>query len=138
MAVAGPSRKAIMDRRPAAVIGALCVSVAVVGAPVASAAPGTAPRVEVGDLPVLSELPPLPADAGSDGSGESDASDEETGTSDESDLEMSGVQTAALVLAMSVLVAGGLGLALVTRRGLGAEPNDQEGRPGPSAGARPR
>lgn len=118
-----------MDRRrPAAVIGALCVSVAVVGGPVASAQPvDPAPRVVITDLPVLSELPPLPADGNSDPSGEG------TQESEDSGLEMSGVQTVALVLAASVLVAGGLGLALVTRRGRGAEPDDHGGRPQPTA-----
>lgn len=115
-----------MDRRrPAAVIGALCVSVAVLGGPVASAQPiETGPRIVITDLPALSELPPLPADGGSE------TSDEE---SDDSEREMSGVQIAALVLAAVVLVAGGLGLALVTRRGRGEEPDEQGGRPQPSA-----
>ena len=51
----------MVRRRPAAVIGALCVALAMAGGPAASAevvGPGVRPVVT--DLPVLSELPPLP------------------------------------------------------------------------------
>ena len=116
-----------MYRRPIAVIGALCVSMAVIGAPTAASAPsGPVFRVEVNDLPALSEVPPLPpADGGVD-----ETEDE----SDSSGGDVSGVQTAALILAVSVFVAGGLGLAMVTFRGRGAGAEDEVGRPG-AAGA---
>lgn len=116
-----------MDRRrPATVIGALCVVVMVLGGPVpavaqAKLAPG--PRIEVTDLPALSELPPLPA------SGEPVGSVEEPEFSRDA---MSGVQIFALVLAGGVLVAGGFGLALVTRRGRGEHAAGRGERPDPS------
>ena len=107
----------MVRRRPAAVIGALCVSIAVVGA---SAATGQSPaggmnqivdtgsRAAVTDLPVLSELPPLPT--------EGESPEEPVG--DAGPVPgMSAVQTGALALAAGVLVAGVVGLTLVTRRG---------------------
>lgn len=106
-------------RRPLVALTTLCVAVAMTGAPVASAQPPVAPPgAEVSDLPTLSELPPvseLPALP-------SDEEDEETEVEDDtSESDRSGVQTAALVLAVGALVAGGLGLALVTRRGRAEE-----------------
>lgn len=110
-----------MDRRrPAAVIGAFCASVALLGVPEAVAQPlGPNPAAPLDELPVLSELPPLPTD------GEDSGSSEETDESDFGLGGMSGVQTVALGLAGTVLVAGGVGLAVVTRRGKG------EGRQAP-------
>ncbi|MDX2357880.1 hypothetical protein [Dietzia sp. PP-33] len=101
----------MVRRRPAAVIGALCLSIVMVGGPAASAqvtGPGPGARVEVSDLPVLSELPPLPV--------EGDSPQSEEGA-DSTSLGISGVQTVALALAGAALVAGALGLAVVTRRG---------------------
>ena len=46
---------------------------------------------------------------------------------------MSGVQIIALGLAGAALVAGGMGLALVTRRGRGDLPGEQPARTGPPA-----
>lgn len=100
-----------MVRRPVTVIGTLCLSVALIGGPAASGqavAPGAG--VEVSDLPVLSELPPLPVDGDSPEAGE--LGDDESAT-----FGMSGVQTVALALAAVALVAGGMGLAWVTLRG---------------------
>lgn len=107
----------MVRRRPAAVIGAvivavivtLCLSIVMIGGPAASAqGSGPGARIEVTDLPVLSELPPLPV--------EGDSPDAVDG-SDSTSLGISGVQTVALGLAAAALVAGGMGLALVTRRG---------------------
>lgn len=111
-----------MDRRrPAAALGAACLAVALAGAPAADARPMGADRGFSGiEFPVLSELPPLPAD----GNGH-----DPTGAPEPSDSAVSGVQTVALVLAGSVLIAGGLGLALVTRRGRGDEPEEPADRP---------
>lgn len=110
----------MVSLRPATVIGALCVSVALVGAPAATAqAEGTGPRVVVTDLPVLSELPPLPAN------GETDEVEDE---SDPQPFGLSGVQTIAFALAAAALVAGGSGLAMVTRRGR-SEPTDERSEP---------
>lgn len=115
----------MVRRRPAAVPGAvvvalfiaLCLSIAMIGGPAASAqGTGSGARVEVTDLPVLSELPPLPV--------EGDSPEEGDGT-ESSSLGISGVQTVALGLAAAVLVAGGMGLALVTRRGRAVLPEDQ-------------
>lgn len=121
-----------MDRRrPAVVITALCVSVAVLGGPapaVSAAQPVVGnPPIEVTDLPVLSELPPLPAQ------GEPEESAEE---GESSSGEITAVQVLALVLAASVLVAGGLGLALVTRRDRSADLDEQLDRPSPTGPTR--
>ena len=99
-----------MDRRrPLAVFGALCAVIALQGAPVASAqVVGSGSRIVVTDLPELSELPPLPVE------GQDPASEDR---SEPSTFGMSAVQMVALVLAVGALVAGGAGLALVTRRG---------------------
>lgn len=104
-----------MDRRrPLAVIGAFCAVVALQGAPVASAqVVGAGSRIVVSELPELSELPPLPVE-GHD--------PEPAERSEPSTFGMSAVQTVALVLAVAALVAGGMGLALVTRRGRGDLP----------------
>lgn len=110
----------MVSLRHATVIGALCVSVALAGAPATNAQMhGTAPRVLVTDLPVLSELPPLPAN------GEADEVDEEQ---DPGPFGLSGVQTIAFALAAAALVAGGAGLALVTRRGR-SDPVDGRSEP---------
>ena len=115
----------MVRRRPASMIAALCAAVVLAGAPVASAQlPGPGGRAVVTDLPVLSELPPLPA------RGESPDVDEKE-VDDASG--MSGVQIIALALAASALVAGGTGLALVTRRGRGDLPGEQPARTGPLA-----
>ena len=119
----------MVRRRPAAVPGAvfvglvvalvvaLCLSIAMIGGPAASAqGTGSGARVEVTDLPVLSELPPLPVEGDSPDAGDGE---------DESSLGISGVQTVALGLAAAVLVAGGMGLALVTRRGRAVLPENQ-------------
>ncbi|MFN3601616.1 MAG: hypothetical protein ACK4UY_09535 [Dietzia sp.] len=109
----------MVRRRPAAVIGALCLSIMMIGAPAASAqgpGPGPGARVEVSDLPVLSELPPLPVEGDSP---------EAVDGADSNSLGISGVQTVALGLAAAVLVAGGMGLALVTRRGRVVVAEDQ-------------
>lgn len=117
-----------MDRRrPAAAIGALCMAVAVLGGPapaMAQAEVGAGPRIEVTDLPVLSELPPLPAEGDPADSGED---------SESSSVEMSGMEIFALALAGSVLVAGAFGLALVTRRGRGEHGADRGERPDPAS-----
>ncbi|AVZ38311.1 MULTISPECIES: hypothetical protein [unclassified Dietzia] len=126
----------MVRRRPAAVSGAvfiplvvallvaLCLSLAMAGGPVASAqGTGSGARVEVTDLPVLSELPPLPVE------GDSPETEDE---SDSSPLGISGVQTVALGLAAAVLVAGGMGLAVVTRRGRVVLPEEQAPPTGPA------
>lgn len=110
----------MVRRRPAAVIGTLCVALAVVvapSAPVQAVGPGA--RVVVTELPGLSELPPLP------GAGETPKQDDDE---DSALVGMSGVQTVALALALAVLVAGGAGLALVTRRGRDELPDDRPAR----------
>lgn len=101
-----------MDRRrPLAVIGAVCAVIALQGAPQAPAqVVGSGSRIVVSDLPELSELPPLPVE-GHD--------PEPAERSEPSTFGMSAVQTVALALAVGALVAGGTGLALVTRRGRG-------------------
>lgn len=122
----------MVRRRPASMIAALCAAVVLAGAPVASAQlpgpgaqlPDPGGRAVVTDLPVLSELPPLPS------RGESPDVDEQE-VDDASG--MSGVQIIALALAASALVAGGTGLALVTRRGRGDLPGEQPARTGPLA-----
>lgn len=119
-----------MDRRPAAMIAAACAAVALAGAPTAGAQPfgvgDAAPEIE---YPVLSELPPLPAEGGD----ESPADE-----TDPSDSTFSGIQTAAFVLAGVVLVAGAAGLTLVTRRGRGEDPHAADERPDPhGAGPHP-
>ncbi|EFV92979.1 MULTISPECIES: hypothetical protein [Dietzia] len=115
----------MVSRRPASVIAALSATVALVGVPAASAQPpGPAVRGVVTELPVLSELPPLPTEGGQP------VVDEPEGTGV---FGMSGVQTVALVLAASVLVAGGTGLALVTRRGRGEPLDEQPPRTDPVA-----
>ncbi len=109
-----------MDRRrPLAVIAALSAVVALHGAPVAADVVSV-PRIAVTDLPVLSELPPLPA--------EGEVSEPEQ-QSEPKDDGMSAVQIIALVLAVGVLVAGGTGLALVTRRARG-EVAEEPSQPG--------
>lgn len=110
----------MVSLRPATVIGALCVSVALVGAPAAiGQAEGPVPRVVVTELPALSELPPLPAE------GETDEVEDEP---DPEPFGLSGVQTIAFALAAAALVAGGTGLALVTRRGR-SDPTDERSQP---------
>lgn len=114
----------MVRRRPASMIAALCATIVLVGVPAASAQPpGPGARV-VTELPVLSELPPLPSE------GEEEVVDEQEDTDT---TGMSGVQTIALALAGAVLVAGATGLALVTRRGRGVLPDEQPPRPGPRA-----
>lgn len=116
----------MVRRRPLAVIGALCAVIALQGAPVAVAQDmGPGSRMVVTDLPELSQLPPLPAE------GEAPEPEE---PSQPSTFGMSAVQTVALVLAVGALVAGGTGLALVTRRGRG-EPSEESPR---RTGAPPR
>lgn len=112
-------------RRPAAVIGTLCVAFALVGAPTAPEAQAVGPgfRVVVTELPVLSELPPLPAA----GETPEEEDDDEEGSAP---FGMSGVQSVALALALAALVAGGVGLAVVTRRGLGDPADERPPRPG--------
>lgn len=115
----------MVSRRHASVIAALSATIALVGVPAASAqAPGPGVREVVTELPVLSELPPLPTRGGQTVVEEPE---------DDGTFGMSGVQTVALVLAASVLVAGGTGLALVTRRGRGELPGEQAPRTGPVA-----
>lgn len=119
-----------MDRRrPAALLGAVGVALALVATPAAEARPfGVDSDLSGIEVPVLSELPPLP---------ENGATVDPTGQAEPSDSRLSGVQTAALVLAGSVLVAGGVGLALVTRRGDGTDqqdlPDEAPERPDPPA-----
>lgn len=116
----------MVRRRPATVIGALCLSVALIGGPAVSVqavAPGAG--VEVSDLPVLSELPPLPANGDSPPVGDVVGDDSAA-------FGMSGVQTVAWALAAVALVAGGLGLAWVTLRGRGAVA-DERPRPADTA-----
>ncbi|UVE94252.1 hypothetical protein [Dietzia sp. B32] len=114
----------MVRRRPASMFVALCATFVLVGAPVASAQfPDPGVRAEVTDLPVLSELPPLPS------KGESPHVDEQEDTGSSG---MSGVQITALALAAAVLVAGGAGLALVTRRGRGVLPDEPPRRTGHS------
>ena len=113
----------MVRRRPATVIGALCVALTVVvvpSAPVHAVGPGA--RVVVTELPGLTELPPLPT------AGEPSDNDDEV---DSTLNGMSVVQTVALALALAVLVAGGVGLAVVTRRGRGDLPDDRLARTGP-------
>lgn len=113
----------MVRRRPTSVIAALCATVALVGAPsVAAQPPGPGVRVVVTELPVLSELPPLPT--------EGDAPTEEDHEGADTS-GMSGVQSLALALAAVVLVAGGAGLAVVTRRGRGEAPEEQPRGTGP-------
>lgn len=101
-----------MPRRPAAMIAAACTAVALVGAPAAAAQSfGVGNAAPAIDYPVLSELPPLPADGG-------ESAGDEAGSSDST---FSGIQAAAFVLAGVVLVAGAAGLTLVTRRGRGED-----------------
>lgn len=116
----------MVSLRPAAVIGTLCVSVALLGAPAATAQVphDTGPRVVVTDLPVLSELPPLPTEGDTQ-----EVDEEEDGVL----FGLSGVQTVAFVLAAGALVAGGTGLALVTRRGRGDHSDARSGHTGPVA-----
>ena len=110
----------MVSLRPVTVIGALCVTVAVVGAPAATVqAEEAGPRVVVTDLPVLSELPPLPS---------GDATDEVEDDAEREPFALSGVQTIALTLAVAALVVGGAGLALVTRRGR-STPADAQSEP---------
>lgn len=107
----------MVRRRPLAVIGALSAVIALQGAPVASAqvvVVGPGPQVMITELPALSELPPLP------GEGEESEDDETKADSD----GLTAIQTAAFVLAVGALVAGGTGLALVTLRGRGALRDD--------------
>lgn len=115
----------MVRRRPASMIAALCAAVVLAGAPIASAQaqlPGPGGREVVTDLPMLRELPPLPS------KGESpDLEEHEV----EDTSGMSGVQIIALALAAAALVAGGTGLALVTRRGRGGLPGEQPARTGP-------
>lgn len=116
----------MVRRRPAAVIGALGLSIALIGGPVATAqaqpaAPGA--RVVVTDLPVLSELPPLPVEGDAPETEEAEKS---------TDFRFSGVQTVALVLAAAALVAGAMGLAVVTRRSRAADAGDRSRPPGPA------
>lgn len=114
----------MVRRRPASLIAALCATVLLAGAPAAPAQPPEpAGRVVVTELPVLSELPPLPAEGD-----KSDVDEEDTDASG-----MSGVQIIALGLAAAALVAGGTGLALVTRRGRGDLPDERSSRTGPLA-----
>ena len=116
-------------RRPTAVLGGLCAAFALVTVPAATAPPATAQAfgpdapLTVDRLPELRELPPLPSDGVPADGGEEESSDDGS----------SGVQTAALVLAGTVLVAGGLGLAVVTRRGRTETPADRPGHPTPEA-----
>lgn len=125
----------MVRRRPAAVIGALGLSIALIGGPVAAAQtpqtpqaqPGT--RVVVTDLPVLSELPPLPVEGEN-----SETEDAEK----PSDFRFSGVQTVAFVLAAAALVAGAMGLAVVTRRGRAGIAEDRSRPPGPARRRRDR
>ncbi|MCY1659036.1 hypothetical protein OVA21_17890 [Dietzia sp. SL131] len=115
----------MVRRRPASMIAALCAAVVLAGAPMASAQlPGPAGRAVVTDLPVLSELPPLPS-RGAPADVDEQEVDDTSG--------MSGVQIIALTLAGAALVAGGTGLALVTRRGRGDLPGEQPARTGPPA-----
>jgi hypothetical protein len=101
----------MVRRRFFAVIGALCAVVALQGAPAASAqGVDTVARVAVAELPELRELPPLPAEG---------YAPEVEKPPVVAPYGMSAVQTVALVLAAGALVAGGTGLALVTRRGRG-------------------
>ena len=113
----------MVPRRSASMIAALCATIVWAGAPVASAQLlETGARTVVTELPVLSELPPLPAE------GEPSVADEKE---DPDTSGMSGVQTVALALAAAVLVAGGTGLALVTRRGRGEQPDEPPPQTGP-------
>ena len=108
-----------MDPLALAAFCAWCLAVALIGGPAASAqAVGPGAGVEVSDLPVLSELPPLPADGDSSEAGEA-VEDDSTS------FGMSGVQTVALALAGAALIAGGLGLAWVTLRGRGKVADEQ-------------
>lgn len=109
----------MVRRRSLAVIGALSAVIALQTAPVATAqVVDRGPSGIVTELPQLSELPPLPS-AG--------APVEEEPVPEDT-LDMSAVQAVALVLAIGALVAGGTGLALVTRRGRGEPPEGPSGR----------
>lgn len=109
----------MVRRRPLAVIGALSAVIALQAAPAATAqVVDRGPSVIVTELPQLSELPPLPS------TGEPVEEPPATGDA----LDMSAVQAVALVLAIGALVAGGTGLALVTRRGRGEPPEGLSGR----------
>lgn len=110
----------MVRRRSLAVIGALSAVIALQSAPAATAQVLDAgPPVIVTQLPLLSELPPLPPAGGT-----TEVDVPEPAES----FEISAVQTVALVLAVGALVAGGTGLALVTRRGRGELPEDPSGR----------
>lgn len=120
----------MVRRRPATVIGALCLSIAMVGTPVAwGEAVDMGPRGVVTDLPQLSELPPLPAHG---------TSTEEGDEAGSSPFGMSGVQSVALGLAAAALVVGAMGLAYVTYRGRGDLPDWQTGGAGPAGEQRSR
>lgn len=122
----------MVRRRPAAVIGAFGLSIALIGGPnatIQAQAPVAGARVVVTDLPVLSELPPLP------GEGEAPAAED---AEESTDFKFSGVQTVALVLAGAVLVAGAIGLTVVTRRGRVTVAEDRSGPPGPARWLRGR
>ena len=113
----------MVRRRSASMIAALCATVVLAGAPMASAQLlETGAGAVVTELPVLSELPPLPSE------GEPSVVDEKE---DPDTSGMSGVQTVALALAAAVLVAGETGLALVTRRGRGDLPDEPPPQTGP-------
>lgn len=111
-------------RRPLSVIAALCAVVALQAAP-AAAQVGVVPgsHMVITELPELSELPPLPVE---DGEPAPDEAGEPAAPG------ISAVQTVALALAVGALVAGGTGLALVTRRARG-EVSDEQPRLAPTS-----